>query len=265
MSFPRENWDLRESGPTDAASTVLLLPGGLCTAAFYRELMAEPKVADVRLVAATLPGHGGTRAPEDLSVESYARLAGRLASEYGCDVVVGHSMGANVALEMVAAGEFCGPLVLLAPCFSRADEALFLRLLDRASRALGHVPYAVMLKAIGAAVNGSPLPPQRLEELVVELRRNDPRFVRGAVHAYLRYLDRYGSVAARLCETGVPAWIVHGERGDGGVTAQERRTLIAYPQITLITIPGTSFFTENEEPALVADLIVNALEPNRHR
>lgn len=89
MSFPRDNWDLRESGPTDATSTVLLLPGGLCTAAFYQELMAEPKVADVRLVAATLPEHGGTRAPEDLSVENYARLTGRLASEYDCDVVVG--------------------------------------------------------------------------------------------------------------------------------------------------------------------------------
>ena len=161
MSFPRENWDLRESGPTDAASRVLLLPGGLCTAAFYQELMAEPKIADVRLIAATLPGHGGTRAPDDLSVENYARLAGRLASEYDCDVVVGHSMGANVALEMAAAGEFRGPLVLLAPCFSRADEALFLRLLDRASRVLGHLPYALMLKAIGAAVNGSPLPTQR--------------------------------------------------------------------------------------------------------
>jgi pimeloyl-ACP methyl ester carboxylesterase len=175
------------------------------------------------------------------------------------------SMGANVALEMAAAGEFCGPLVLLAPCFSRTDEALFLRLLDRASRVLGHLPYAAMLKAIGAAVKGSPLPPQRLDELVVELRRNDPGFVCRAVHAYLQYLDRYGSVAARLGETGVPAWVVHGERGDGGVTEQERHTLTGYPQVSLITIPGTSFFTENEEPALVADLIVNALEPNRHR
>ena len=86
-----------------------------------------------------------------------------------------------------------------------------------------------------------------------------------AVHAYLQYLDRYGSVAARLGETGVPAWVVHGERGDGGVTEQERHTLTGYAQVNLITIPGTSFFTENEEPALVADLIVNALEPNRHR
>jgi hypothetical protein len=28
-------------------------------------------------------------------------------------------MGANIALEMAASGAFCGPLVLLAPSFSR--------------------------------------------------------------------------------------------------------------------------------------------------
>ena len=57
----------------------------------------------------------------------------------------------------------------------------------------------------------------------------------------------------------VPAWVVHGETGDGGVTDEERRTLQAYPQIRIVTIPGGSFFTPNEEPALVAGLVVDAL------
>ena len=33
-------------------------------------------------------------------MENYARLMAGLAADLGCDVVVGHSMGANVALEM---------------------------------------------------------------------------------------------------------------------------------------------------------------------
>lgn len=45
-----------------------------------------------------------------------------------------------------------------------------------------------------------------------------------------QYLDRHGSVASRLCEAGVPAWVVHGERGDGGVTAD---------QLTAVTVDGT--------------------------
>jgi hypothetical protein len=52
---------------------------------------------------------------------------------------------------------------------------------------------------------------------------------------------------------------VHGEHGDGGITDDERRTLEASPLMHLITIPGTSNFTPNETPALVAGLIVEAL------
>ena len=75
------------------------------------------------------------------------------------------------------------------------------------------------------------------------------------IHAYLRYLDHYGSVASRLGEAGVPAWVVHGETGDGGITDDERRTLEAFALVTVITIPGGSFFMPNEEPALIAGLV----------
>jgi hypothetical protein len=43
------------------------------------------------------------------------------------------------------------------------------------------------------------------------------------------------------------------------MTEDERRTLHAYPWIRIVTIPGGSFFTPNEEPALVAGLVVEAL------
>jgi len=63
-------WDRRESGPGNARHTALLLPGGLCTAVQYEELMAEPLLADVRMIAVTAPGMGGTPAPQDLSIEN---------------------------------------------------------------------------------------------------------------------------------------------------------------------------------------------------
>jgi pimeloyl-ACP methyl ester carboxylesterase len=252
-------WDMIRSGPAEAEHTVLLLPGGWCTAMFYEELMAEPELAATRLIAVTLPGNGGTAPPADLSVENYARLTAKLAAELGCDVVLGHSMGANVALEMAGSGAFSGPLILLAPSFSRRDEAMVIRVLDRLAHVLGRLPYAAMRTMMRFAVKDSPLPPERRALLVAELQKNDPRFMRRGIQRYLRYLDRYGSVATRLCASGVPAWVVHGETGDGGVTDEERRTLQAYPQIRIVTIPGRSFFTPNEEPALVAGLVVEAL------
>ena len=87
MSAPsREHlgWVVHEYGPQGADQTVLLLPGALATALFYDDLLAEPEVLDgaIRFVATTLPGFGGTPAPDDLSMENYARLAGRLAADH---------------------------------------------------------------------------------------------------------------------------------------------------------------------------------------
>lgn len=260
MSGEWTGWDRRESGPGDAEQTALLLPGGMCTAVQYDELMAEPALAGVRTIAVTVPGMGGTPAPADLSIENLARLAAQCAADLGCDVVVGFSMGANIALEMAASAAFRGPLVLLAPSFSRLDEAAFFRLLDRLARVLGHLPFAALLKMMGPAMKRMPLPQDRREVLAAEFRKNDPRIVRRAVRRYLQYLDQHGSVASRLCEADVPAWVVHGERGDGGITDDERRTLEACPRIRVITLPGASYFTPNEEPALVAKLVVEALD-----
>ena len=75
-------WDIRagtfEVRPSRAAHGTEP-PGGMCTAMFYEELMAEPRLADVHSVAVTLPGHGGTPAPADVSMENYARLMSELA------------------------------------------------------------------------------------------------------------------------------------------------------------------------------------------
>jgi len=260
MSGEWTGWDRRETGPGDAEHAALLLPGGMCTAVQYEELMAEPALADVRMIAVTVPGMGGTPAPEDLSIENLARMAAQCAADLGCDVVVGFSMGATIALEMAGSGAFCGPLVLLAPSFSRRDEAVFFRLLERLARVLGHLPFAAMLKMMGPAMKHMPLPQERREVLAAEFRKNDPRVVRRGVHCYFQYLNRHGSVASRLCEADVPAWVVHGERGDGGITDDERRMLEACPRIRVITIPGASYLTPNEEPALVAKLVIEALD-----
>src|SRR5439155_5975528 len=65
------DWELREAAPRDAERTVLLLPGGLCGAGSYAEVMAEPSLARMRLVAATMPGHAGAPPPEDYGVPTW--------------------------------------------------------------------------------------------------------------------------------------------------------------------------------------------------
>ena len=256
-------WETFESGPADAERTVLLLPGGLNTARSYAELMAQPALARIRLVAVTLPGHGGTPPPEDFSIENYARLAAELAADLGCDVVTGFSIGASVALEMAASGAFKGPVVLLGPSLSLQDEPAFLRAMDRLGTVLGGLPSAMMLKMIPMAAKHARVPEDRRAELVADLRKNDPAIMRQIFRGYLSYLGRRDAPAARLCNAGVPAWIVHAEKGDGGLTEAERRALEECPHASVITIPGTSYFIPNEEPERVAGLLVEALDRAR--
>jgi pimeloyl-ACP methyl ester carboxylesterase len=258
------SWDLLHSGPADAEHTVLLIPGSLATAAFYADLMAEPSLADIRLVAATLPGQGGTPPAGDLSIENYARLTGELAAELGAQVLVGHSTGGCVVLETAATGAHPGPLVLLAPSLSRRDEPLAPRVLDRLSVVLGHLPYAAILKVIGSMLKGG-VPVHRQDALAAELRKNDPRLVRRHTRLYLNYLDHHGSVARRLCESGARAWVVYGEQDEVGLTDTERTILDDCPTTTVRTIAGTGHFIPNTRPDVVANLITQAIHENTAR
>jgi pimeloyl-ACP methyl ester carboxylesterase len=170
---------------------------------------------------------------------------------------VGHSLGANVALEMVAMKAYDGPVVLISPALSREDEATFLYALDRATVVFGHRPFALMLKMIGPAMQKE-LPPARRDVLIADLKNNDPRFMRRQMRAYFENLDRHGSLAKRLCESGVPAWVAFGEHGDTGITEEERSVLDACPHVTLVTIPETGHASLVEKPDRIAELVLAA-------
>lgn len=150
------DWELRQAGPADAAHTVLLLPGGMCSAGSFAELMAEPVLAGTRLVAATLPGHAGAAPPDDYSIENYARLVAELATEVGADGVVGFSMGASVACEMVVSGAFTGPAVLLGISLSAKDEPAFFRALVGLGSVTGGLPATVLAKGAASMVKRIP-------------------------------------------------------------------------------------------------------------
>ncbi|MEK6229588.1 MAG: alpha/beta hydrolase [Actinomycetota bacterium] len=222
--------------------------------------------ASIRFVATTLPGFGGTQPLEDLTIENTARLAGKLASDLGCDAVVGHSLGGNLAIEMVAAGEFSGPMALLEPAFSREDEFKELGILDRIGRVpgLGHLAWVAMLKTIGSSMKGE-LPPDRHDALVAEMKKNDPRFCGRQVRSYFEYLDHHGSLVPRLCDSGVRALAVFGDRSKIGLSDEERRGLEACPDVTMVTVPGAGHFVMTDQPARTAELILELVSADAGR
>ncbi|GAA2144739.1 hypothetical protein GCM10009844_18670 [Nocardioides koreensis] len=256
-----QGWILHESGPSDAAHTVLLLPGGMCTAVFYDDLVAERALGEVslRLVVTAVPGHGGTPEPADLSLEHYGRMAVELVRDLGCDVVVGHSLGANVAIEMARTGGFAGPLVLLSPSFSREDESRFLRVMDQMATVSGQLPFRFMLAMIGPALKNVKVSAERRNVLVGELKKNDAGFVRQAIRSYFEYLQRHGTLAPALCRSGAPAWVVFGERDDVGLRDDERAVLESCPTVSLRVVRDAGHLTLNEQPAVVAGIVSEAV------
>ncbi len=255
----REAWELLTAGPPEAHRSVLLLPGGANAARSFNLVMADPVLSGVRLVATTLPGMAGAPASEDMSIPALSRRAGELAKEHRCDVVVGFSHGATVTLDMALSGHFQGPVVLLGISLTTEDEAAFFRGVVRTSQKVGSWPMAAMLRLMPLIARSAKTTPTHKKELIEDFKQNRAPDSIVACVKYLDYIAADRDFAAELAASGSPAWVVHAEKGDGGLTAAERATLQAAPNVTLVTIPGSVFLLPDEAPHETATAIESAL------
>ena len=259
-SANREAWELLISGPADAERSVLLLPGGANAARSYDLVMAEPVLSGVRLVATTLPGMAGAPLTGDVSVPGLARTAGELAKEHRCDVVVGFSHGATVALEMLLAGHFQGPVVLLGISLTTEDDAAFFVHTVRLSQKVGRWPLGTLLRLMPLMVRSAKTTDAHKRELIEDLKQNKAGDSVRVSAEYLDYIAADRDYAAELAASSSHAWVVHVEKGgDGGLTDTERTTLESADNVTLVTVPGSVFLLPDEAPDQTAEVIATAL------
>jgi pimeloyl-ACP methyl ester carboxylesterase len=168
----------------------------------------------------------------------YARITAEVADRVNADVVVGFSMGAVVATEMVLAGSFAGPAVLLGVSLSTPDEPALFRAIIRLGAVLGTLPAARLKRGAMSMAGHAALPDERRTALRADFALNNTADIRGSLRAYLRRLKQGEGRAERLCAAGVPTWVVHAEKGDGGLTDHERQVLDACPHVKVITVPA---------------------------
>ena len=129
----------------------------------------------------------------------------------------------------------------------------------RLSNVLGTVPLALLKKGAGSMVMKIPVPPDRQAELAADFDRTTTRDMRQSLREYLKWLKSGEDHAALLCRSGVPTWVVHAEKGDGGLTESERRTLEECSTVKVVTIAGNVFFLPNEVPDKIATVINEAV------
>ena len=259
-SADRQAWEVLISGPKDADRSVLLLPGGANAARSYDLVMADPALSGVRLVATTLPGMAGAPLTGEISIPGLARTAGELAKEHRCDVVVGFSHGATVALEMVLSGNFHGPVVLLGLSLTTEDDAAFFVRTVRLSQKVGRWPLGVLMWLLPLMVRSAKIPEPHKRELIEDLKQNKAGDSVRVSAEYLDYIAADRDYAAHLAASSIPAWVVHAEKGgDGGLTDAERATLESADNVTLVTVPGSVFLLPDEAPDQTAAVIATAL------
>ena len=256
----REAWERLIVGPLDADRSVLLLPGGACAARSFDLVMAEPALSGVRLVATTLPGMAGAPVSAEVSIPAVARRAGELARENACDVVVGFSYGATIALDMVLSGHFQGPVVLLGLSLTTPDESTFFRSVVRVSQKVGRWPMAILFRLMPLMARSAKTSERHKKDLIEDFKQNRAGDAVRVCGEYLDYIAADRNFAAELAASGSPVWVVHAEeKGDGGLTDAERATLEAAPNVTLVTIPGAVFLIPDEAPQRTAAVIADAL------
>jgi len=257
----REAWERLIVGPLDADRSVLLLPGGALAARSFDLVMAEPALSGVRLVATTLPGMAGAPVSAEVSIPAVARRAGELARENACDVVVGFSYGATIALDMVLSGHFQGPVVLLGLSLTTPDESTFFRCVVRVSQKVGRWPMAILFRLMPLMARSAKTSERHKKDLIEDFKQNRAGDAVRVCGEYLDYIAADRNFAAELAASGSPVWVVHAEeKGDGGLTDAERATLEAAPNVTLVTIPGAVFLIPDEAPQRTAAVIADALK-----
>jgi pimeloyl-ACP methyl ester carboxylesterase len=255
----REAWELLVAGPEDASRSVLLLPGGANAARSFDLVMADEALAGVRLIGTTMPGMAGAPRTGDVSIPGLAHRAGELAKQHRCNVVVGFSHGATVALEMLLRGDFEGLVVLLGISLTTEDEAGFFNAAVRLSQAIGSWPMALLLKLMPLMARTARIPQPHKRELIKDLKQNRARDAVRLSAEYLDYIAADRDFAAELAASDSPVWVVHAEKGDGGLTDGERATLDAAANVTLVTVPGSVFLLPDEAPQRTAAVIATAV------
>ncbi|WP_345149017.1 alpha/beta fold hydrolase [Arthrobacter ginkgonis] len=111
-----------------AGATTYVLIHGIGVSSRYFRPLADELSRDAVVHNVDLPGHG--RAPKPahaLSVPEYARVLWAALDRIGTEapVLVGHSMGAQIAAEMALTGQLLSGVVLLGPANYAAERGFW--------------------------------------------------------------------------------------------------------------------------------------------
>lgn len=213
-----------------------------------------------RPLAVDLPGHGRSEGPPLADIGALAEWTARLVAAAGAEraALVGHSMGALVALETAA--RHPSLVVRMALIGAAARMPVHPDLIAAAKANSSAAVDMVNLWSLGApaTLGGNPAPGLWMlggTERLLE------RAAPGVLHADLAACDGYSNAAEAAARVGCPTILILGERDlmtplKGG---RALAALIAGSQT--IVVSGAGHVLMSERPEAVLDALKGALGP----
>lgn len=231
---------LRTSG---AAGPDVVLIHGIGASARYFERLAAVLSAGCRVHCIELPGHAGLPRPsEPLSMEGYADVVLRALRQAGIGRihVVGHSMGAQVAVETaILSPETVTSLLLLGPTVNRAEHHAVLQGLRLAQDTLREKP----------AVNGI---------LLTDYLRAGPPWYLSTLRRMMKH-----RLEDRLARVSCPVAVVRGARDPIAPSSWLTRLQEAHPGTLLGEVPGGPHVLMWNRPAETAAWVHRMVEAGK--
>ncbi|HEX5282929.1 MAG TPA: alpha/beta hydrolase [Bryocella sp.] len=256
----------RETEAGCAGAPVLMLHGIVAGGDCFRRL-GDQLPDERRVVALDLPGGGYSERPLtiDVSFRSVAEIVAEAMSVLGMErpVIVGHSYGGAIALELAAwRPELLDAIILIAPAhpFSMREDLLVRFYLSAAgrwfARLLPRVPRRLMLEAFrrmpGDRRNVSY---EQIEPYVQALRHPGTiAYVLRVLKSWKNDMEKLGN-ALRERTTEIPAFLLWGEL-DPVVPASTGMELMRHlGPSEQMTMPGVGHLPNDEKPEECGSLI----------
>lgn len=216
----------------------LFLHGACGSKSKWREL--KDHLGDLDADFVDLPGHGDDSDDVPASIEEYAEAVRQMIDEEV--VVVGHSMGGLVGLELAARDERVKGLVLAASHYRLPVHPSFLQKL-----AEGDYPDKFFYAAYGKN------PPAQL--LAEEKSQHDAVPVETA-HKDFSSCNNYNGKQA-LSQLDIPILVVYGAE-DRMIPLDSKEKLLAVrPNAETVTIEGAGHYVMLEKPRAFADALID--------
>ncbi|TPV93085.1 MAG: alpha/beta hydrolase [Myxococcales bacterium FL481] len=231
----------RASGSGDVA---LLFIHGWCGDKSYWDGQRQAFSPDYRTVAVDLAGHGDSGGREDRTVASLVRDIGRVMDVLALNrtVLVGHSMGATIALESALAHPARVVGLVGVDAFkdieSEIDRGEFERFVGSLENNFSEVASGFVRDGLFVADS----PDVVVERVVADVERADPKLAVGLLRDVVHY---WSNEAASLARLEVPVVFVNSGVTSNNVDAWRRHV----PDHTAHYLP-TGHFPMLEDPAL---------------